>query len=291
MRTAPSGGWNVERGLVTTFRVVGPGRAGRSLMAALDAAGGFDCRGALGRGHPVAEAAAGVDLLVIATPDDEVARVAASVSPVATTAVIHLSGSLGLDVLAGHPRRGSLHPLMPLPTPAIGAERLRSGITFAVAGDPITRALADALGGRAVEVDDHHRTSYHAAASIAANHLVALIGQVERVAASAGLPLEAFAGLMRAATDDALALGPRQALTGPAVRGDWDTVARHRGALGSMAGHRTELAGYDAMVGLARRLSTDTVPIGARPADAESAPAPVVPSVTVAEAAGVEQVA
>ncbi len=46
--------------------------------------------------------------------------------------------------------------------------------------------------------------------------------------------------------------------------GDWDTVERHRAALGSMAGHRTELAGYDAMVGLARRLS-----LGPSEADSE----------------------
>ena len=117
--------------------------------------------------------------------------------------------------------------------------------------------MAEALGGRTVEVPDDNRASYHAAASIAANHLVALIGQVERVAASVGLPLEAFAGLLRAATDDALALGPRRALTGPAARGDWDTVDRHRAALGGMAGHRNELTAYDAMVGLARRLSLD----------------------------------
>ncbi len=176
----------------------------------------------------------------------------------ATTVVVHLSGSLGLDVLAGHPRRGSLHPLVPLPNPAIGAERLASGITFAVAGDPMTRRRGrcagrpDGRGGRRAT-----GASYHAAASIAANHLVALIGQVERVAATIGLPLEAFAGLLRAATDDALALGPRRALTGPAARGDWDTVDRHRAALAGMAGHRTELAAYDAMVGLARRLSLD----------------------------------
>jgi predicted short-subunit dehydrogenase-like oxidoreductase (DUF2520 family) len=226
-------------------------------MAALDAAGGFESKGALGRHHPLAAAASGVDLLVIATPDDQVARVAAKVAPVETTAVVHLSGSLGLEVLGNHPRRGSLHPLVPLPNAAIGSHRLRSGITFAVAGDPITTALATALGGRAVEVEDPHRVAYHAAASIAANHLVALIGQVERVAASIGLPLDAFAGLLRAATDDALALGPRRALTGPAARGDWDTVERHRTALAAMAGHRTELAAYDAMVGLARRLSLD----------------------------------
>jgi predicted short-subunit dehydrogenase-like oxidoreductase (DUF2520 family) len=229
-------------------------------MSALDATGGFQSLGALGRGDPLAGAAVGVDLLVIATPDSQVGRVSAMVAPVEGTVVIHLSGSLGLDALATHRRRGSLHPLMPLPTPAIGAQRLRSGITFAVAGDPMTTSVAGALGGRVVEVDDSQRPAYHAAATIAANHLVALVGQVERVATSIGLPLDAFADLMRAATDDALALGPRRALTGPASRGDWDTVDRHRRALSSMAGHRTELAAYDAMVGLARRLSMEAAP-------------------------------
>jgi predicted short-subunit dehydrogenase-like oxidoreductase (DUF2520 family) len=248
---------------VTTFRVVGPGRAGRSLRAALGAVGGYQTKGMLGRGDDLAGAARGVDLLVIATPDDQVADVASRIVPVGSTVVIHLSGSLGLGVLADHARRGSLHPLVPLPGPELGAERLRSGITFAVAGDPLTRTLAAALGGTALVVGDDQRTAYHAAATIAANHLVALIGQVERVAASAGLPLDAFAGLVRAATDDALALGPKLALTGPAARADWETVERHRGALSTLAGHRTELAAYDAMVGLARRLSVDV------PADQE----------------------
>ena len=227
-------------------------------MAALDAVGGYRPLGAWGRDRSPVDAADGVDVLIIATPDDAVADVAARVRPVATTTVLHLSGSLGLDVLAGHTRRGSLHPLVPLPTPTIGAERLRSGITFAVAGDPMARTLADSLGGTAVEVDDRHRAAYHAAAVIAANHLVALMGQVERVAASAGLPLEAFAGLMRAAGEDALALGPGAALTGPAVRGDWETIERHRTAIAGLPGPRTELAGYDAMVALARRLSMGT---------------------------------
>ena len=78
------------------------------------------------------------------------------------------------------------------------------------------------------------------------------------MAATAGLPLDAFAGLMRAASEDALALGPGAALTGPAARGDWETVERHRSTITGMPGHRTELAAYDAMVGLARRLSLDT---------------------------------
>ena len=263
---------------MTTFRVIGPGRAGLSLMAALDAAGDFESRGALGRGSPLADAAAGVDLLVIATPDDQVRAVAEAVEPVPSTVVIHLSGSLGLEALGNHPRRGSVHPLVPLPTVAVGVGRLRSGVTFAVAGDPLAWAVVASLSGRAIAVEDGQRTTYHAAASIAANHAVALIGQVERVAASIGLPLEAFSGLIHAAVDDALELGPRQALTGPASRGDWETVERHRRALSTLAGPRTELAGYDAMVGLARRLSLEVDPVGdgvtAEPIVAGPAPTP-----------------
>ena len=56
-----------------------------------------------------------------------------------------------------------------------------------------------------------------AAACIAANHVVALLGQVERVAASVGLDVEAFLPLTRAAVDDVAALGPRRALTGPSL--------------------------------------------------------------------------
>jgi predicted short-subunit dehydrogenase-like oxidoreductase (DUF2520 family) len=256
-------------------------------MAALDAVGGYRALGAWGRSRSPVDAARGVDVLFIATPDDVVADVAAQIRPVDSTAVIHLSGSLGLDVLAGHARGGSLHPLVPLPTPAIGAERLRSGITFAVAGDPATRTVAEALGGHVVEVDDRDRAAYHAAAVIAANHLVALMGQVERVAATAGLPLGAFAGLMRAASEDAFALGPHRALTGPAARGDWETVERHRRAIAAMPGHRTELAGYDAMVALARRLSLDTAG-DVLPVEA-GVPGPT--SAGMAAVAGTEQVA
>ena len=45
------------------------------------------------------DAAWGVDVLVIATPDDAVADVAAAVTPHAETTVVHLSGSLGLSAL------------------------------------------------------------------------------------------------------------------------------------------------------------------------------------------------
>jgi predicted short-subunit dehydrogenase-like oxidoreductase (DUF2520 family) len=256
---------------VHTIRIIGPGRAGTSLAAALSTRG-WDVVGFLGRGDDLSDAAAGVDVLVIATPDDVVATVAASVRPCWGATVVHLSGSLGLDALAPHERRAALHPLVPLPNADVGAGRLCGGVTFAVAGDPVAGRIVEALGGRTVAVADGDRAAYHAAACIAANHVTALLGQVERVAASVGLDLEAFLPLTRAAVDDVAELGPRAALTGPAVRGDWATLSRHLDAL-----PREERAGYQAGAALATQLAAAApVPVvAATPAPAEPAAAGV----------------
>jgi predicted short-subunit dehydrogenase-like oxidoreductase (DUF2520 family) len=233
-----------------SIRIIGPGRAGTSLAAALSARG-WEFAGFLGRHDDLSSAARGVDVLVIATPDDAIAEVAAAVVPVVTTTVVHLSGSLGLDALGAHPRRAALHPLVPLPNGEVGAARLCAGVTFAVAGAPIAHEIAASLGGRTVQVADEDRAAYHAAACIAANHVVALLGQVERVAADVGLDLESFLPLTRAAVDDVAALGAHAALTGPARRGDWATLSRHLDAL-----PESERAGYQAGAALATRLAT-----------------------------------
>lgn len=230
-------------------RVIGPGRAGRSFARGLEKAG-WRVAGVLGREDDVASACDGVDLLVLAVPDGAVASVAAAVTPSSTCVVAHLAGALGLDVLAPHERRASIHPLRSLPTTTSDL----SGAWFAVAGDPLAAEVVADLDGRVVAVDDAHRVAYHAAAVIASNHLVALLGSVERVAAEAGVPLDAFLDLVRGTVDNVELLGPAVALTGPVARGDWATVARHREAIPA-----SELAAYDA---LARLLSVTNAPSG-----------------------------
>ena len=217
------------------LRVVGSGRAGGSVAGALGAVG-WRVLPFLGRADDLSGAAHDVEVLVLATPDLAVAATAAAVEPVAGTVVVHLAGSLTLDVLAPHPRRASLHPLVPLPDAQAGAARLQQGAWFAVAGSgpaelAVVQRAVDDLSGRAVTVTDADRARYHAAACIAANHLVALLGQVERVAAPIGVPLEAYLALTQASFDDVGRVGAAAALTGPVARRDWDTVARHVAAL------------------------------------------------------------
>jgi predicted short-subunit dehydrogenase-like oxidoreductase (DUF2520 family) len=234
---------------VTRLRVIGPGRAGTSLATALSRAG-WDVLPTLGRGDDVSAAATGTDLLVIATPDAVIADVAHAVKPVERTVVAHLSGAAGLHPLLSHKRRAVLHPLVAIPDPERGAERL-VGAWFGLAedGDDLVAEAAASLRGRIVHVAETGWVRYHAAAVIASNHLVALLGQAERVAGSIGAPVEAFLDLARGSLADVAALGPKGALTGPIKRGDLVTVERHLDGLPA-----EERAAYQAMVDEARKL-------------------------------------
>ena len=253
---------------MTSVRIIGPGRAGRSFASAF-ASAGVEVQGLLGRADDIAGAAVGADLVLLAVPDHAVAGIAARVRPVRSTVVAHCSGALGLEVLTTHVRVGSLHPLVTLPSPVVGGKRLREGAYFAVAGDRLVKELVLALGGRLLEVPTGARAAYHAAACIASNHLVALLGQVQRVAASVGLPLEAFLPLAEGALEDVRELGPAAALTGPAARRDLATIESHRQAL-----DRSELDGYDAGVALAHRLASRVGSIVEPPSVATTGPVP-----------------
>ena len=230
-------------------RIIGPGRAGSSLAAALGRCGWF-VGPLLGRHDDVSSAAEGVDLLVVATPDRVVAEVAASVDTDTDTVVAHLSGALGLEALAPHVRRAACHPLVSLADAERGADQLCGGSWFAVAGDPLVEEVVEALGGRSFTVDDADRATYHATAVLASNHLVALLGQVERVAGPLGIPLDAFLALAAGRLANVRALGPADALTGPAARGDEATIDRHLTALPA-----DERAAYEVLDDLARRLA------------------------------------
>lgn len=238
------------------FRIIGPGRAGGAFARALTSVG-WELDRSYGRHGDVSTAASGVPVLMICVPDRAVESVAAAVQP-GEAVVVHVSGSLGLDVLDGHDRTGSVHPLMTMPDAELGAERLLDDCYFAVAGDPMATTIAEALSGRPFIVDDQNRDLYHAAAAVASNHLVALAGQVERLAEAAGIPPEAYWPLMTASMANVANVGPVAALTGPVARADWDTVRRHRAALAAISAD--DASTYLTLVAEAARLAGNEPP-------------------------------
>jgi len=224
--------------------IVGAGRLGHALAAALRAAG-VEVEGPLGRG---AQPDAPVVLLTV--PDGEI-RAAAEATP--AELIGHCSGATTLEVFGD--REGfSLHPLMTVPDH--GASFAGAGCAVAGTSDralDVARGLATALRMTAVEVPDEDRAAYHAAASIAANFLVTLEGAAERLAATAGVPRELLVPLARAALENWAANGAEQALTGPVARGDEATIARQREAIEQRAPDL--LDAFDALVAASRVLA------------------------------------
>jgi predicted short-subunit dehydrogenase-like oxidoreductase (DUF2520 family) len=222
--------------------IIGAGRMGRGLAAALEEAG-VDAR-LLGRGDPTDEVRR-ASLILIATPDDAIGDVAADLAREPTVAehqvVLHLSGlldRLALQALAfTGAGLGSFHPVQSIADPATAPDLLR-GAYVGLEGDERALAagewLARALGMRPVRLAPGAKPAYHAGAVVASNYAVVLAAVAEQLARRAGVPASDAASLylpLMRGTVANLEQGPTAALTGPIRRGDAATVRRHLAAL------------------------------------------------------------
>ena len=243
--------------------VVGCGRVGSVLGAALDRAGHHVVAASgvspqsrrraadmlpLAAVQPADEVVEAADLVLLAVPDDVLPGL---VEGLADTAhwrpgqlVAHVCGARGLAVLAPATRAGALplalHPVLPFT--GRGADDLARlmGASFGVTAPEQLRLVAEALvvemGGEPVWVADELRPLWHAALTIGANHLTTLVNGAADLLRLVGVsePDKVLGPLLGAALDGALRYGDR-ALTGPVSRGDAGTVAMHLAALARSA--------------------------------------------------------
>lgn len=191
------------------------------------------------------EACRAGELVLIAVPDDEIVpmveRLAGADAFRAGQWAAHLSGAAGLGALEPARRAGArtlaLHPLQTFPTVAAALERIPGSAAAVTAADPegyeIGERIARDLGARPFRLEDAVRPLYHAAAVFASNYLIVTTAVAEDLFREAGVPepARAMVSLQRATLENVQELGPGQALTGPAVRGDATTVDRNLCAL------------------------------------------------------------
>ena len=186
--------------------------------------------------------------MFLAVPDHAVAATAARLAqrnPPPTFCAVHVSGALGLDVLAalGPLAVGSFHPLQSFPVPRDPAAF--AGIVVAV--DASTPALlrrlsrlARDLHAKPRRVDDSQRVLYHAAAVFASNFVDVAVAEALRLLREIGWGedegLAALMPLVDGAVSNIRRNGPTRALTGPIRRGDATTVESHLAALKRVRG-------------------------------------------------------
>jgi predicted short-subunit dehydrogenase-like oxidoreductase (DUF2520 family) len=261
--------------------VVGAGRVGAVLGAALRAAGHYvvAASGAsaasrtrvetllsgvsLAAPHEVARRC---DLLLLTVPDDALAPLVddlvAAGSVRAGQVVVHTSGRHGVAVLAPAEAVGAavlaIHPALTFTGTDVDLDRL-PGCVFGLTCDepvrPIGERIVADLRGEVVWLPEQQRTLYHAALAHGANHLVTLVTQAMELLRDAGVPdpPATLRPLLMAALDNALSYGDA-ALTGPVIRGDRSTVSAHVHAL-----EGADPATLDSYVAMARATAEDAV--------------------------------
>ena len=236
--------------------IIGPGHVGRGLLRAFRASG-VEVVGLHGKrpsgvatstgALPREMATANVVIVCVRDPQldetiDEVIAAAGDGRVARGTVILHTSAiaepaGLGMLNRSRYPS-GTFHPLVPFSDPEISAELLRKG-WIGIDGENeaknASRRLAGHLGARTLDIPPGKKPAYHAAAVISSNFPVVLASVAGHLLHDIGVPdssaYQAVESLISGALANMKQALPDDALTGPIVRGDIETVGKHLRAL------------------------------------------------------------
>lgn len=199
------------------------------------------------RAVTVPNAALDAGLLWFCVPDREISRAAAALArrmaaSMATRRLpamrfaFHSSGALLSGELMALRKAGisvaSVHPLM---TFVPGARPSLDAVPFALEGDTAAtkwgRRIVSDLGGESFLLPARRKAAYHAWATMTSPLLLAYFVTLEEVAREAGLRREdarrMSLPIIRQTLENYCCLGPQHSFSGPFIRGDVETVAKH----------------------------------------------------------------
>ncbi len=250
-----------------TVAIIGVGRVGSSVgfllrragyaviaaaarsMASAEKAAAF-----IGAGAPtsdVVKAASKADIVFITTPDGAIKNICDRITSggglKSGSLVVHMSGAHSLDLLDAARTAGAyravLHPLQSLASREQGVKTL-PGSYFRIETDTeaqvLAREIVTALGGLELvmpkwDPDKDSAALYHAGAVTVSNYFVALVDYglkfYQALGAEKKEALKAVLPLIQGTLHNIETLGIPEALTGPIMRGDAQTVRDHLHAM------------------------------------------------------------
>ena len=181
------------------------------------------------------------NVVFITAPDGNIEDICSDIEWRSHQAVVHCAGVLPLSALdrariAGAETAG-FHPLQTFPS-ADSGDRLKD-VSFATESlNPALfywlRILATDLGGSAFKIESSQRPAYHASAVMACGLLAGLTGLAAEMWEPLGIDradaLKRLIPLLRATVDALDEKGLPDAVTGPFVRGDVETISSHLAA-------------------------------------------------------------
>lgn len=189
------------------------------------------------------------DIIFITTPDDVIEQMAEQLAlNVSKTNkpkyVFHTSGALSSTALLSLKKLniavGSLHPLISVSDPKIGAKNLFKAY-FCIEGErkavSFAKKIVKELGGKSFSIKTEDKVLYHASAVVACGHFVALFDIAVEMLMKCGLDSDesrkSLLPLVQSTVENLYANEPSKALTGTFARADISTTKKHLAAIES----------------------------------------------------------
>ena len=168
------------------------------------------------------------DLYIIAVSDSAIAEVS-SLLPFSDKLVAHTSGTMPIDALSAKNRRAVFYPLQTFSkTKSVDFKKVPICLEAENEADlERIRQIGTSISDDVNFINSQQRKSLHVAAvfvSNFANHLY-FIG--EEICKENNIPFDILKPLIRETAEKIYHLDPKKAQTGPAIRGDQNTIDAH----------------------------------------------------------------
>lgn len=167
------------------------------------------------------------DFVILAISDHAIATVA-QLLPVSDAIILHTSGSTDIQLLADHERFGVLWPVQSIVSPPVDL----SEVPLVIEANQTEvleqlRQLATSMSQKVVEAGLDQRRTMHLAAVFVSNFPVHLVHEASRLLKESGISPELMLPLWEGMANRVMDQGVDADLTGPARRGDADTIESH----------------------------------------------------------------
>ncbi|MCC7532964.1 MAG: DUF2520 domain-containing protein [Bacteroidia bacterium] len=168
-----------------------------------------------------------LDWYIIAVNDDAIAAVSAQLN--VNGIVTHTSGSVSIEVLCKHERRGVFYPLQTITKNAnVDFSAINILVESADENDAILiKKYAKLLSDKVLEVSSAQRQMLHVAAVFANNFTNHLMGIAKEILETKNLPTNLLDDLILQTANKATLQHPFSIQTGPKARNDIKTIEKH----------------------------------------------------------------
>lgn len=223
--------WSLQPLAMLRVSFIGSGNVATRMAARLRAIGAEIVQMCSRSGTPISQLDPNAaDLIIVAVSDDAISPVLNSVSDAGSALWVHTAGSVGIDVFDADkfPRHGILYPLQ---TMLKDRDVDWNEVPLLIEGDPDIEPIARQMSPNVAQLDSESRRRLHAAAVMCCNMVMFLWYRSKQIIENAGLDYDLLKPLMKVTYERAMEIGPEKAMTGPAKRGDLNTINKHIMAL------------------------------------------------------------